>query len=118
MAGVAAMLADEIDWNIMGDEIFSFVGPRRRRQDVLDALRQLGASMEIQFYDPHTFITDGAHACVLVRAKVKPHRSGTVVDMDLCDVARVEGGKVVWFREYCDVKGVISVLPQGWTAVG
>jgi ketosteroid isomerase-like protein len=101
--GFAAGLAEDVDWTIeMSQDHFPFCGPRRGREAVVAALRDLTAGLEHLQYEPQFMIADGDRACVLARCEVRDRRNGGVTKADLCDLIQVKDGKVASFREIFD----------------
>jgi ketosteroid isomerase-like protein len=78
---------------------------------VLAALQEIRRNYEFLAYEPQFVMADGDHACVYVLAKVRDRTSGRTADIELCDVMRLEGAQIVWFREFIDsVRAAIEIF--------
>src|SRR5688500_1031998 len=99
----AAGLAENVDWAILAPEyLFDFAGARRGRAGVLAAFLEIRRAYEFLAYEPQFVMADGDHACVYVLANVRDRATGRTAEIELCDVMRLEGGRIVWFREFVD----------------
>ena len=108
----AAGLAEDVDWAILAPEyLFDFAGARQGRAGVLAALQEIWRSYEFLAYQPQFVLADGEHACVYVAAQVRDRASGRTAGLELCDVMRLEGGRIVWFREFVDsVRAAVALF--------
>ena len=111
----AAGLAEDVDWAILAPEyLFDFAGARQGRAGVLAALVEIRRGYEFLAYEPQFVMADGDHACVYILAKVRDRATGRTADIELCDVMRLEGGRVVWFREFVDsVRAAVDLFGGG-----
>ena len=101
--GLGAMLADDVDWSIeVSQDHFPFGGSRRGRAAVLQSLQDLVGTLEHVQYDTQFTLADGNRACTVLRCQVRDRRTGNLSSADLCDLVRIENGKVAWFRELFD----------------
>jgi ketosteroid isomerase-like protein len=112
LEATAAGLSDDVDWAILAPEyLFDFAGARQGRAGVLAALQEIRRTYEFLAYEPQFVLADGDHACAYVTAKVRDRTTGSTAELELCDVMRLEGGRIVWFREFIDsVRAAIDLF--------
>ena len=103
LEGLGALLSDDVDWSIeVSQDHFPFGGQRHGRAAVIQSLQELVATLEHLQYDTQFTIVDGDRACMVLRCQVRDKRTGNLSSADLCDLVKVEDGKVAWFREFFD----------------
>jgi ketosteroid isomerase-like protein len=96
-----ASLADDATWTVTGQYSWS-----RTFSGKLSILNDLHGHVRTRLADrartiAHRFIADGDH--VVVEAKGdNVTREGVRYDNDYCLVFRLEGGRIMEIREYCD----------------
>jgi ketosteroid isomerase-like protein len=114
LEAAAAGLADDIDWAILAPAyLFDFAGPRRGRASVLDVLQEIRRTFELLAYEPRIVVAEGEHACVYAIANVRDRSTGRATEIELCDVMRLDGGRIVWFREFIDAVRAATLLFGG-----
>jgi hypothetical protein len=112
-----ASLADGAKWVVTGQYSWSrtFSGKRSILNDLHGHVREL--LVERTRTVAHRFIADGDH--VVVEAKGDNlTKSGLRYDNDYCLVYRLEGGKIMEIREYCDsllTEKALGRFPQAQT---
>ena len=102
-ARFAAQLHDDIDWIIHGPiEVFPFAGLRRGRPAVLQALATMGISYSLHNFEPDIVIVEDDRAAVLADISLTQVATGRLLRFHAANLIRVEGGKVIEFREFAD----------------
>ncbi|MGN6569957.1 MAG: nuclear transport factor 2 family protein [Pseudolabrys sp.] len=100
---VAALLHDDIDWVIYAPvDVFPFAGARHGRQAVLAALADIGANYILRSYQPEVMIVDGDRAAVMSDVHFVQKSSGRAMRFRLANFLRLDGGRVIEFREFID----------------
>jgi ketosteroid isomerase-like protein len=99
----AALLHDDIDWIIYGPmAVFPFAGLRRGRQAVLQALAGMALSYALDSYVPDFVIVDGNRAAIMADVSLTQYATGRILRFRVANFLRVEGGRLVEFREFAD----------------
>ena len=99
----AAGISEDVDWAILAPRyLFDFAGPRRGRAGVIEAFREIARGYEFLAYEPKMLVVDAGQAAVYIRAQIRDRATQRTVDLELCDIMRIEDGRVVWFREFVD----------------
>ena len=96
-------LTDDVEWWIAGpSEILPWAGTRRGREQVGRFLVAFPETLEIQAFEPRTFIAQGETVVVLGRelARVKP--TGCICETEWVMVFTLRDGKIARFRQYHD----------------
>ena len=98
---VAALLHDDIDWIIYAPiTLFSFAGPRRGRDAVLQVLGGIAEQYRVERYVPVSVIVEDDRAAVMADAMFVQQSSGRTLRFYLVDFLRFRDGKIVEFREF------------------
>src|SRR4029453_15024278 len=107
--GAAEFLSDTVDWAILAPEyLFDFAGGGRGGG--LNPLKEIWKPYEFIAYEPQLMMADGENACVYSHCSVRDRTTGREASFELCDVMRLKGGRIVWFREFVDSVKVAVTL--------
>jgi ketosteroid isomerase-like protein len=99
--GVLRLLTDDVEWWLAGPpEILPWAGTRRGHEQVGRLLVAFPETLEIQAFEPRTFIAQGETVVVLGRelARVKP--TGRLCETEWVMVFTLRDGKIARFRQY------------------
>jgi ketosteroid isomerase-like protein len=109
---LAPALSEEVDWAILAPEyLFGFAGERRGREAVMATLREIRRLHDILSYEPQVVLADGSEACVYSICRVRDRESGREAVVEICDLMRLERGRIIWFREFIDpVKAAVALF--------
>lgn len=65
IAAITALVADEVDWELVGPPALAYAGRRRNRQDVAAFFAAIPQADQIHMFEPREFIEAGEHVTVL-----------------------------------------------------
>lgn len=103
MERVAALLHDDIDWIIYGPiEVFPFVGMRRGRKAVLEAIATLFDMFSLESYQREIMIVEGDRAAIMSDVGFKQRATGRTLRFRVANYMRIENGQLIEFREFSD----------------
>jgi ketosteroid isomerase-like protein len=106
---VAALMDDDIDWAIYGPvKVFPFAGHRRGKVAVLAALGDIAQDYMLERYTPQVIIVDGDRAAVMSDAAFKQRSTGRTITLQLANFLRFRDGRVVEFREFANMFGLVE----------
>ena len=99
----AALLHENIDWVIYGPiEVFPFVGLRRGRKAVLQAIAELGDVYQLESHRREITIVEGDRSAVMADVGFKQLASGRMLRFRVANFLRISDGKLLEFREFAD----------------
>ncbi len=100
---VAAMVAEDIDWEICAPaNLFPFAGRRRGRAAVLEALGGIAKEYALESYDNELILAEGDRAAVMSRVCFVSNFTGRRLAFRNANFLRFENGQLVEFREFID----------------
>ncbi|MFA6265172.1 MAG: nuclear transport factor 2 family protein [Pseudolabrys sp.] len=100
---VASLLHDDIDWVIYGPiDIFPFVGMRRGRAAVVQALAGLAQVYRLQSHRIEVLIVDGDRAAVMADIGFNQIATGRLLRFRVANFLRIADGRLIEFREFAD----------------
>lgn len=92
-------VADDVDWAAdAAGTAAPWYGPRSGREGVASFFRDLGASIEISEFTPHSYAAGGGDVHLLVDWTFRPLANGRTTSMTMHHHWQLEGGRVVRFR--------------------
>ncbi len=71
------------------------------------------AEVEIDAFEPHTFLAEGDKVVVLGFEKLRSKRTGRSYETHWVHAFTLANGKIVKFREYCDTATVAAAFRNG-----
>ena len=101
--GTLVLLTEDVEWWLAGPrEILPWAGSRRGREQVGRFLAAFSETLEIQAFEPRTFVAQGETVVVLGRelARVKP--TDRICETEWVIVFTLRDGKIARFRQYHD----------------
>lgn len=103
MERVAALLHDDIDWVIYGPiEVFPFVGMRRRRKAVLEAIVTLFELFSLESHQREIMIVEDDRAAIMSDVGFKQRATGRTLRFRVANFMRFQDGRLIEFREFAD----------------
>jgi ketosteroid isomerase-like protein len=112
------MIHDEIDWIIHGPvQVFSFIGPRRGKSEVLQTLADLARDYALERYEPEIIIVDKERAAVMSNVAFTQRATQRTLSFRLVNLLRFQDGKLVEFREFSDTFDIVEQALGRWLAV-
>ena len=102
-------LGPDVDWFIPGPQsVVPFVGHRRGRQQVADFFAGLAQSQIPEEFEPEEFVGNEDKVIVVGHQRWRVKATGRVYADDWAHIFRIQGGKIVGFREYHDTEAEAS----------
>lgn len=106
---LSALIHDDIDWIIYGPvTIFPFVGPRRGRAAVLQALADMAKAYELESYKPELIVVEGERAAVMSDVSLRQRATGRTLRFRVANFLRIADGRVIEFREFANTFDVVE----------
>jgi ketosteroid isomerase-like protein len=100
---IAALIGDDIDWVIYGPvQVFSFIGPRSGKADVLKSLTAIASDYALERHEPEIVIVEGNRAAVMSNAAFVQRATRRMLSIRLVDLLQFRGGRLIEFRQFCD----------------
>lgn len=104
------LLDEQVQWVTPGPPELPTAGSRRGRQQVGEFFQALDGLVEIQRFEPHTFIAEGDRVVVLGSETARVKATGKAMDFHWARTFRMREGKVVDFQEYVDTAALVTEL--------
>jgi len=117
LAGLLALMADDVVWEIPGQGL-PLAGTYRGREGVASFFHKLGEQTEIVDFQAREFVADGDRVLVVGWERVKVRATGRAVDLDWVMAFTVRNGKVVAYRQYSDTKAMSDAYASAASAGG
>lgn len=106
---VAPMIADEIDWAVFGPiDMFSFLGPRRGKIEVLDTFRQIVGSLNLNRIERERTLLAENQASALLRCTFTLRETGRNLALRLAHFTQFADGRVTSFRVTLDTFDMVQ----------
>jgi ketosteroid isomerase-like protein len=106
---VAALIHEDVDWIIYGPmQIFPFVGARRGKTAVLEALGAIAKDYQLERYETKVIIVDGDRAAVMSDVAFRQRTSDRVLSIHLANFLRLRDGKLIEFREFANTFDLVE----------
>lgn len=113
VAGVLAVVADDVVWRLDGAASVPYSGERRGHEGVADFLQKLGGSVEFEYFEPQEFIAGGDKVVVTGTERGRLRSNGRTFTNDWAMVFTLRAGKVAGFRCYEDTGAVAAAFAGG-----
>lgn len=108
--GLLALLDQNVEWQTPGPSDLPTAGTRRGHAQVAEFFGTLGQIVDIEHFEPHTFIADGERVVVLGRETYKVRATGNRLNSEWCHVFTIRNSRVVAFQEYIDASAIVADL--------
>ena len=108
--GLLALLDQDIEWKTPGPSDLPTAGTRRGPAQVAEFFGTLGQIVNIEHFEPHTFVADGERVVVLGRETFEVRATGNRLNHEWCHVFTIRNSRVVSFQEYYDASAVVADL--------
>ena len=110
VAGVLALLADDVRWTVSGPAEVPHFGERRGHEQVREFFVSLGTNVEFERFETDEFVCQGEKVVVLGGERGRVRRTGRSFDNDWAMVFTLTGGKVSNFRAYENTAAVAEAF--------
>ena len=107
--GALRLLTDDVEWWLAGPcDILPWAGTWHGREQVGRFLAAFPETLEIQAFEPRTFVAQGETVVVLgwERARVKP--TDRICETEWVMVFTLRAGKIARFRQYHDTAAWVA----------
>jgi ketosteroid isomerase-like protein len=105
-----ALFDEQIEWRTPGPPELPTAGERRGREQVAQFFMALNDVLDVQQFEPRTFIADGDRVVVLGADTAVVRASGRSLTSSWAHVFTVRNGAVVAFEEYMDTAALVAEL--------
>jgi ketosteroid isomerase-like protein len=109
---VLDLLRDDCDWGVEASaNIAPYYGIRNGASEVLEFFQALGATFEVERFEPTAMAANGDDVLAVVAYGIKSHATGRSGTMNIHHHFKVTDGKVTYFRGSEDtelVKGLLA----------
>jgi ketosteroid isomerase-like protein len=96
------LLADEVDWKVVGSPRIPYSGLRRNAQEVARFFEEVAQADDIHVFEPREFIDAGESVVVLGFERSTARVEGTTFESEWVHVFTVRHGKVTRWRGFYD----------------
>ena len=119
MPAILDRVTDDVDWSAEADSRAApWYGPRTGKPGVESFFRDLGGSIEITDFTPHSFAAGQDDVHLLVRWTFRSIATGQQASMTMHHYWRIRAGKVEYFRGSEDTEQTARVLAPALTPAG
>ena len=111
MPAILDRVTDDVDWSAEADSHAApWYGPRSGKPGVESFFRDLGSSVEITDFTPHSFAAGQDDVHLLVRWTFRSIATGQQASMTMHHYWRIRAGKVEYFRGSEDTEQTARTL--------
>lgn len=97
---ILELVANDIDWELVGSPELEYAGRRRNRQEVAEFFASVQRLDDIHSFEPREFIEAGEHVTVLGWESTTARETGKKFDSEWAHVFTVKNGKVTRWRAF------------------
>jgi ketosteroid isomerase-like protein len=108
--GLLSLFDDNIEWVAPGPSDLPTAGTRRGLQQVAEFFRAVDEVLEIQRFEPKTFVAQGDRVVVLGEDTARVKATGKVLSEAWAHAFVIKNGKVVSFQEYLDTAATVAEI--------
>jgi uncharacterized protein len=105
-----SLLDEAVEWTTPGPPELATAGKRNGRQEVAQFFAALDGVVEMQRFEPKTFLARGDLVVVLGENTAKVKATGKSIDESWAHAFTVKDGRVIRFYEYLDVTAMVAEL--------
>ena len=106
---LADLLDDDIDWAIYGPiDMFPFLGSRRGKPAVLDAIRHISDNIRIRRFEREALLLDQDAAASMLRCTLTVQASERPITMRLAHFAKFHDGRLARLRVLLDTFDLVE----------
>lgn len=110
IASLLDLVAEDVEWYLVGAEYISHAGIYHGRDQVVQLLKYVGETLEVHQFEPQEFIAQGDQVVVIGHALGRVRPTNHAVEYDWVHVYTLRDGKIVKFRDYFDT----AVIAAGY----
>ncbi len=83
-------------------DIFPFLGRKQGKAAVAASMTAVHAAFDYLSYAPVFMVTEQEDAAVIVRARLRQHATGRIIQLLVADFIRMKEGRIVELRQFMD----------------
>jgi hypothetical protein len=111
-----SLFDENIEWRSPGPPELPTAGTRRGREQAGQFFAALNQVLEMQRFEPRTFLADGDRVVVLGDDTARVKATGKILDTVWAHAFTLRNGKVVEFQEYFDTAALVAELRSAQAA--
>ena len=114
-ATAMACLADDIEWinlqPVKGvSDIIPWIGTSHGVAEVTESFQTRDRIAEVKLFKPISLVVQGDRAFGTVHDITTVNATGLTFDITFATEMKVSGGKIVWWKSYCDPSPIIAAF--------
>ncbi|RWA56276.1 hypothetical protein AU476_03965 [Cupriavidus sp. UYMSc13B] len=98
VAAILDLVADNVDWKLLGPPAIPYAGQRNSKDEVARFFAEVAQADDMQSFEPREFIEAGEHVTVLGFERFLARPDGKPVETEWIHVFTVDGGKITRWR--------------------
>ncbi|MBP0620854.1 nuclear transport factor 2 family protein [Cupriavidus consociatus] len=98
VAAILDLVAEKVDWKLLGPSAIPYAGQRNDKHDVARFFAEVAQADDMQSFEPREFIQSGEHVTVLGFERFTCRPEGKLVETEWIHVFTVQGGKITRWR--------------------
>jgi|SRR5579883_1845269 ketosteroid isomerase-like protein len=110
MAGIVALLDENVEWNMPGKGVLPTGGIRKGPAEILQFFATVAQTWEFEIFEPREYVASGDRVCAIGYYRARSRKTGRVAESDWVMVWRIRGGKCVHLQEYTDTAALGAVV--------
>jgi len=97
---ILALVADSVDWELVGSTKLPYAGRRRDHKGVADFFAAVAQSDEMHEFEPREFIESGDNVAVLGWERATARDTGHAFESEWAHIFTVKNGKITRWRGF------------------
>ena len=102
IGSILEMIADDVDWRVVGPASLPFPIECKTRQEVADYFKKLSEADDITLFEPREFIEAGDQIVALGRVKATVRATGASFESEWIHVMTIKNGLLTRWVEFFD----------------
>lgn len=98
VAAILDLVADKVDWKLLGPPAIPYAVQRNNKDDVARFFAEVQQADDTQLFEPREFIEAGEHVTVLGFERAMARQEGKLVETEWIHVFTVREGKIIRWR--------------------
>ena len=98
--GILKLVADEVDWELVGSPGLAYAGNRKNKKGVADFFAEVARVDEMHAFEPKEFIEAGEHVTVLGRESATGRDTKKKFESPWLHLFTVKNGKITRWRGF------------------
>jgi ketosteroid isomerase-like protein len=102
VAAILDLVADKVDWKLVGPPAIPYAGQRNNKEEVARFFAEVAQADDLQLFEPREFIEAGEHVTVLGFERGMTRPEDKPFETEWIHVFTVRDGKVTRWRGFYD----------------